>query len=134
MGDSDAEKGGLLSLTYASPPEWDCPPPGGCSHWTLNFHISTSSAEDSPLRWNYPFRVYLTYSFNIIILDSLENLKVTYTCIMYITDSKSHLIWPIKLRVAMVTVAILDSIFFNEFARQQKISQKLKKIIAWNKN
>ena len=26
MGDSDAEKGGLLSLTYASPPEWDCPP------------------------------------------------------------------------------------------------------------
>ena len=27
MGDSDAEKGGLLSLTYASPPEWDCPPP-----------------------------------------------------------------------------------------------------------
>ena len=28
MGDSDAEKGGLLSLTYASPPEWDCPP--GC--------------------------------------------------------------------------------------------------------
>ena len=28
MGDSDAEKGGLLSLTYASPPEWDCPPPG----------------------------------------------------------------------------------------------------------
>ena len=21
-------KGGLLSLTYASPPEWDCPPPG----------------------------------------------------------------------------------------------------------
>ena len=30
MGDSDAEKGGLLSLTYASPPEWDCPPPGIC--------------------------------------------------------------------------------------------------------
>ena len=29
MGDSDAEKGGLLSLTYASPPEWDCPPPRG---------------------------------------------------------------------------------------------------------
>ena len=29
MGDSDAEKGGLLSLTYASPPEWDCPPPPG---------------------------------------------------------------------------------------------------------
>ena len=28
VGDSDAEKGGLLSLTYASPPEWDCPPPG----------------------------------------------------------------------------------------------------------
>ena len=28
LGDSDAEKGGLLSLTYASPPEWDCPPPG----------------------------------------------------------------------------------------------------------
>ena len=27
LGDSDAEKGGLLSLTYASPPEWDCPPP-----------------------------------------------------------------------------------------------------------
>ena len=27
MGDSDAEKGGLLSLTYASPPEWDSPPP-----------------------------------------------------------------------------------------------------------
>ena len=26
MGDSDAEKGGLLSLTYTSPPEWDCPP------------------------------------------------------------------------------------------------------------
>ena len=26
MGDSDAEKGGLLSLTYASRPEWDCPP------------------------------------------------------------------------------------------------------------
>ena len=25
MGDGDAEKGGLLSLTYASPPEWDCP-------------------------------------------------------------------------------------------------------------
>ena len=30
MGDSDAEKGGLLSLTYASPPEWDCPP-GFCN-------------------------------------------------------------------------------------------------------
>ena len=30
MGDSDAEKGGLLSLTYASPPEiWDSPPPRG---------------------------------------------------------------------------------------------------------
>ena len=28
MGASDAEKGGLLTLTYASPPEWDCPPPG----------------------------------------------------------------------------------------------------------
>ena len=28
MGDSDAEKGGLLSLIYASPPEWDCPPGG----------------------------------------------------------------------------------------------------------
>ena len=27
MGASDAEKGGLLTLTYASPPEWDCPPP-----------------------------------------------------------------------------------------------------------
>ena len=27
LGDSDAEKGGLLSLTCASPPEWDCPPP-----------------------------------------------------------------------------------------------------------
>ena len=26
LGDSDAEKGGLLSLTYASPPECDCPP------------------------------------------------------------------------------------------------------------
>ena len=33
MGDSDAEKGGLLSLTYASPPEWDCPPGGGGSSW-----------------------------------------------------------------------------------------------------
>ena len=32
MGASDAEKGGLLTLTYASPPEWDCPPPRGvCS-------------------------------------------------------------------------------------------------------
>ena len=28
LGDGDAEKGGLLSLTYASPPEWDCPPGG----------------------------------------------------------------------------------------------------------
>ena len=46
---------------------------------------------------------------------------------MYITDSKSHLNWPIKLRVATVTAAILDSIFFfNLFARQQKLSQKLK--------
>ena len=33
MGDSDAEKGGLLSLTYASPPEWDCPP----GNWPLFF-------------------------------------------------------------------------------------------------
>ena len=33
MGDSDAEKGGLLSLTYASPPEWDCPP--GLKCWNL---------------------------------------------------------------------------------------------------
>ena len=34
---------------------------------------------------------------------------------MYITDSKSYLIWPIKLGVAMVTAAILDSIFLNIF-------------------
>ena len=27
MGDSDAEKGGLLSLTYASPPDGTAPPP-----------------------------------------------------------------------------------------------------------
>ena len=74
---------------------------------------------DRYLRWNYPFRVYLTYSAKII-KDSLENLKVTYTCNMYITNSKSHLISPIKLLVAMVTVAILDSIFFNVFAHQQK--------------
>ena len=36
MGDSDAEKGGLLSLTYASPPEWDCPPPGIETHGKLS--------------------------------------------------------------------------------------------------
>ena len=64
--------------------------------------------------------MHLTYSVNITILDSLENLKVTYSCIVYIIDSKSHLIWPITLRVAMVTAAILDSIYFNIFARQQK--------------
>ena len=26
LGESDAEKGGLNSLTYTSPPEWECPP------------------------------------------------------------------------------------------------------------
>jgi hypothetical protein len=26
LGESDAEKGGLNSLTYASPPKWECPP------------------------------------------------------------------------------------------------------------
>ena len=61
------------------------------------------------------------------VLDSPENLKVTYSCNMYITDSKSHLIWPIKLRTAMVTAAILDSIFFNKFARQQKYLKNYKR-------
>ena len=32
--------------------------------------------------YDYPFRVYLTYTVNII-LGSPENLKVTYTCTMY---------------------------------------------------
>ena len=40
MGASDAEKGGLLTLTYTSPPEWDCPPPwargpGGCRPYAV---------------------------------------------------------------------------------------------------
>ena len=38
---------------------------------------------------------------------------------MYIIDSKSHLNWTIKLGIAMVMAAILDSIFFNIFARPQ---------------
>ena len=46
---------------------------------------------------------------------------------MYTTDSKSHLIWLIKLRIAMVTAAILDSIFFSEFARQQKYLKNYKR-------
>ena len=49
MGDSDAEKGGLLSLTYASPPEWDCPPPGiqiGITH-TIT-HMCTRAAASHP--------------------------------------------------------------------------------------
>ena len=37
LGDSDAEKGGLLSLTYASPPEWDCPP--GLFYFILFYFI-----------------------------------------------------------------------------------------------
>ena len=39
---------------------------------------------------------------------------------MCTTDSKSHLIWLIKLHDAMGTAATLDSIFFNIFACQQK--------------
>ena len=42
MGDSDAEKGGLLSLTYASPPEWDCPHPG-CLCRSFRFMLITTA-------------------------------------------------------------------------------------------
>ena len=44
MGDSDAEKGGLLSLTYASPPEWDCPP-GTCPP-SKQFLLTSLSCND----------------------------------------------------------------------------------------
>ena len=88
--------------------------------WTWWKH-EVSNEHEPPirrLRWNYPspgFRVYLKYSVDFIILDSL----VSFACTLYVTDSKSHLNWPIKLRVAMATAAILDSIFFNIFSRQQ---------------
>ena len=52
MGDSDAEKGGLLSLTYASPPEWDCPPPPGTDPETWIYHdlcgLCKSSEQEIP--------------------------------------------------------------------------------------
>ena len=41
MGASDAEKGGLLTLTYASPPEWDCPPP---DFEVINHRINNQSS------------------------------------------------------------------------------------------
>ena len=49
LGDSDAEKGGLLSLTYASPPEWDCPPPPpgvkvGGKIWEESIHVKLLKA------------------------------------------------------------------------------------------
>ena len=47
MGDSDAEKGGLLSLTYASPPEWDCPLRGTVIDWnSIPLHIKEIEDKD----------------------------------------------------------------------------------------
>ena len=71
---------------------------------------------ESNLRWNYPFRVYLTYSVNIVILDSLENLFFHY--VYHWFQITPHL--TDQINIAMVRTAILDSIFFKIFARRQK--------------
>ena len=64
MGDSDAEKGGLLSLTYASPPEWDSPPgnklfveflSGFFSWWGLGGSPIRQKFCQSPIRHLSPF-------------------------------------------------------------------------------
>ena len=73
MGDSDAEKGGLLSLTYASPPEWDCPPPPpGKLQQSVHFQSHNASEKDN--QRNIMDQQYSFYKVGSVTLEQLMDL------------------------------------------------------------
>ena len=102
MGDSDAEKGGLLSLTYASPPEWDCP--RGPYHKIYWVAVGLKSwSKKVPINNN---STHFVQDINICValLDKyLANSQMVVSC--------SRMQWCCSiLRIKMKTVHVCESI------------------------